>query len=158
MSPKNHNYSRFLNWRLYYTHLMDHGSCQSIHYSGPDLIWLDAGSIRHSLRTHAIYCPHVASSKAHDVQVKDRLQCALDFFLWEGLEGWRSEEIHNSTEDSVSVGHIKPACFKCVALKNRILGRRTWYSPSPRPDARRNQCPAHWSDITLLESSLPLLS
>lgn len=35
--------------------------------------------------------------------------------------------------------------------------QHAWYSLSPKPDARRNQYPAHWSDMTLLEwSCLPL--
>lgn len=34
----------------------------------------------------------------------------------------------------------------------------TSYSSSPSPDALRNQWPAHWSDMTLFEWSLPLLS
>lgn len=80
-------------WRGYYIHkhtyLMDHCGCQSIHHSNPDLIWLDTGTVRHSFRTHAVYSPHLASSEAHNIQVKDRLKCALDFFFWKSLEGER---------------------------------------------------------------------
>lgn len=48
-------------------------------------------------------------------------------------------------------------CSRRKKVGQRIL-KLTSYSPSPSPDALRNQWPAHWSDMTLFEWSLVLLS
>lgn len=70
-------------------HLLDHGGSQGIDHTNPHLVGLHAGGVGLPAGSHAIHCSHGATSKAHDILLKDGPEGTDDVTLGEDLGGQR---------------------------------------------------------------------
>lgn len=120
-------------------YLLNHGGCQPVDHTHPNFIRLHTGPIRNTMGLHPIHSPHGSPCKGLDIELKDGSESTDHMQGRKYLE--RAEKRHRESLRLASHLQGKPSSWLFSSL--------TSVSPSPRPQALRNHCPAHWSDMIL---------